>query len=164
MVNLVINTIINHLLWCSDSMPTGIKQMTDLAWKVSMCEESSKLDHYSPSALTCRWYLLTVMMTYKHISTACKWFKWLWAYFQLHNTCKTVKILWLQLLICEYFLGFLWKKKLNISGLWSKQDVWERHLELLETMIDIFHHFMDQPTNRLFGIIIDRLIFIENNH
>lgn len=62
------------------------------------------------------------------------------------------------------FFGFLWKKKLNISGLWSKQDLWERHLELLETMINIFHHFIDQPTNRLFGKIIDRLIFIENNH
>lgn len=38
-VHEVFNTIINHLLWCSDSEPTGIKQLTDLVRKVSMCKD-----------------------------------------------------------------------------------------------------------------------------
>lgn len=33
----MINTIINHSVWSSDSVPTRIKQLTDLVWKVSMC-------------------------------------------------------------------------------------------------------------------------------
>ena len=64
---------------------------------------------------------------------------------------KNRKNLWFQLLKCEYFLisSLLYDSKLNIFELWTKQDIWGRHLVLWETLIDIFWHFIDQTTKRL---------------
>ena len=44
----------------------------------------------------------------------------------------------------EYSLFFLLPhdSKLNIFGLRTKQNIWGRYLRLLETMINIFHHFL----------------------
>ena len=61
------------------------------------------------------------------------------------------KILWFQLLRCEYFLVsfLLFDSKLKIFGLWTKQDIWERRLGLWEPLIDIFHHFHILKTKQL---------------
>lgn len=62
-----------------------------------------------------------------------------------------VKILWLQLLKCGYFLVFFFcDSKLDVFGLWPKTDIWGQHLGLWETLIKIFPHFLpftDQTAN-----------------
>ena len=72
----------------------------------------------------------------------CKWF--LRSFFE----GKKSKNSWFLLLKYNFFVLFFFSfydSKLNIFGLWTKQDIWGRHLRLWETLINIFH----QTTNRL---------------
>ena len=81
---------------------------------------------------------------------------------------KKVKILWLQLRECKYFpVSFLLcDSKLNIFGLWTKQDICGRRLGLWETLINFFFlpfsDILDQTTNWLTEKIINRLTHYEN--
>ena len=50
---------------------------------------------------------------------------------------------WFQLLKRDYFLAslHLHNIRMNIFGLWTKQDIWGCHLVLREMLIDTFHCF-----------------------
>ena len=63
-----------------------------------------------------------------------------------------------QLLKCEYFLVsfLLYDRKLNIFGLWTKQDIWE--CRLFVTLL------LQQTSNRFVEEATDRLSDNENNH
>lgn len=48
-----------------------------------------------------------------------------------------------QIIICVYCLvPSVYDRKLNICGLWTKQKFQGQYVELLETLIDLFHHFL----------------------
>ena len=58
------------------------------------------------------------------------------------------------------FSSILYGSKLNIFVLWTKQDIWIRHLGLWETVINMFHHFLtilDQTTSQLIEKISQKL-------
>lgn len=41
-----------------------------------------------------------------------------------------------------FVFWFLCDSKLNVFGMWTKQDIWGHYLGLWETLINIFHNFL----------------------
>lgn len=88
--------------------------------------------------------------------------------FESFKKKKKPNNLWFQLLKCEYFLLlFFCDSKLNIIGLWTKQDIWRLGKKwstcFFFFFLNIFWHLKDQITNQLTMKIIDTLIDYENN-
>lgn len=75
-----------------------------------------------------------------------------------NSSVKPFVFSYFHLLKCEYFLVsfLLYDRKLDLLGLWTKQDIWDRHL--------VFTFLLQETRNRFVKEVIDRLSDNLNNH